>query len=153
MGLLDSVLGAVMGGQQAQGAGQGGIGNIIAMVGNNPQLLQAVTGMLGNDGEHGGLGGLIGRFEQAGLGHVVSSWIGKGENLPVSGEQMAQVLGTDTVAALARKVGLSADDLPGQLSQILPGLVDQLTPHGESPAAGLGNAGDLMGMLGGLLRR
>lgn len=159
MGLLDSVLGSVLGGQQAQagsGGGVGGLGSIgglLGMVTSNPQLLQAVTGMLGNDGEHGGLGGLIGKFQQAGLGDVVGSWIGSGQNQPVSGEQLTNVLGSDAISGLAQKLGINPDAAAGQLSNILPGLIDHLTPQGQAPAGGLGNAGDLMGMLGGLLQK
>ncbi|MBC7610405.1 MAG: DUF937 domain-containing protein [Polaromonas sp.] len=159
MGLLDSVLGSVMGGQQAQagsGGGMGGLGNIgglLNMVTSNPQLLQALTGMLSNDGEHGGLGGLVAKFQQAGLGEVVGSWIGSGQNQPVSGDQLTNVLGSDAITGLAQKLGISPDAAAGQLSNILPGLIDHLTPHGQAPAGGLGNSGDLMGMLGGLLKR
>ena len=161
MGLLDSVLGAVMGGQQggqqAQAGGSagglGGLGGIIGMVASNPQLMQVVTGMLSNDGGHGGLGGLMAKFQQAGLGDAASSWVGHGENTPVSGDQLTNVLGADTMAGLAEKLGVSQGDAAGQLSSILPGLIDKLTPHGEAPAGGLGNAGDLMGMLGGLMQK
>ena len=159
MGLLNSVLGAVTGGQQAQagsGGGMGGLGHLgelLQSVTGNPQLMQAVTDMLGNDGSHGGLGGLVQKFQQAGLGDVVASWIGRGQNQPVSGEQLTEVLGPDAMAGLAEKLGISPDSAAGQLSNILPGLVDRLTPHGEAPAGGLGNAGDLMGMLGGLLQK
>jgi uncharacterized protein YidB (DUF937 family) len=154
MGLLDSVLGSVMGGQQQAGAaGGGGLGSLISMVANNPQLMQAVTGMLSNDGGQGGLGGLMTKFQQAGLGDVVGSWVGSGQNQPVSGDQLTNVLGTDTMANLAEKLGMSQGDAAGQLSNILPGLIDKLTPNGTAPAGGLGNAGDLMGMLGGLLQR
>ncbi len=154
MGLLDSVLGSVMGGQQQAGAaGSSGLGSLISMVANNPQLMQAVTGMLSNDGGQGGLGGLMAKFQQAGLGDVVGSWVGSGENKPVSGDQLTDVLGADTMANLAEKLGMSQGDAAGQLSNILPGLIDKLTPSGTAPAGGLGNAGDLMGMLGGLLQR
>ena len=153
MGLLDSVLGSVMGGQQHSGAAGGGLSSLISMVTSNPQLMQAVTGMLSNDGGHGGLGGLMAKFQQAGLGDVVGSWVGSGQNQPVSGEQLTNVLGADTMANLAEKLGMSQGDAAGQLSNILPGLIDKLTPNGAAPAGGLGNAGDLMGMLGGLLQR
>lgn len=159
MGLFDSVLGAVMNGQQAQagsGGGLGGLGNIgglLNMVTSNPQLLQAIAGMLSNDGGQGGLGGLVAKFQQAGLGDVVSSWIGTGQNQNVSGDQLTSVLGEDTMAGLAEKLGISPEAAAGQLSNILPGLIDQLTPQGQAPAGGLGNSGDLMGMLGGLLSR
>ncbi len=155
MGLLDSVLGAVagqMGGQQNQAAA-GGLGGILSMVANNPQMLQVITGMLGNDGQHGGLGGLMDKFQQAGMGDVLGSWVGSGENQAINGDQLSQVLGGDALGGIAEKLGMSHGDAAGQLSQILPSLIDQLTPHGQAPAGGLGNSGDLMGMLGGLLSK
>ena len=157
MGLLDSVLGAVMGGQQQAGAATsgagGGLGGLINMVTSNPQLMQAITGMLSNDGGQGGLGGLMAKFQQAGLGDAVKSWVGSGENHAVTGDQMSSALGSDTIADLAAKMGMSNTDAAGSLASMLPGLIDKLTPHGEAPAGGLGNAGDLMGMLGGLLQK
>lgn len=159
MGLLDSVLGAVTGGQQAQAGsgggmgGLGGIGGLIGMVTSNPQLMQAVTGMLSNEGGQGGLGGIMAKFQQAGLGDVVGSWVGRGENQPVSADQVTSALGPDAIAGLAEKMGVSQGDAASQLSNILPGLIDKLTPHGQAPAGGLGNASDLMGMLGGLLQK
>ncbi|SFC71746.1 protein of unknown function [Polaromonas sp. OV174] len=159
MGLLDSVLGAVMNqGQQPQSgeggaaAGLGGLGGLMGMLASNPQLIQIVTGMLGNDGQNGGLGGLVSKFEQAGLGGAVSSWIGGGPNEPVSGEQITSALGNDTISDIAAKLGTNPEDAAGQLSQMLPGLINHLTPDGQAPQQGLGNSGDLMGMLGGLLK-
>lgn len=154
MGLLDSVLGAVMGGQQQAGAAAGGgLGSIISMVAGNPQMLQAITGMLGNDGGHGGLGGIMAKFQEAGMGDAVSSWVGNGENHAVSADQVTSALGSDTIAGLAEKMGISHGDAAGQLSSMLPGLINHLTPNGQAPEGGLGNAGDLMGMLGGLLQK
>lgn len=134
MGLLDSVIGAL---GQGQGQGQG-------------DLLSAVVGMLGNDSPLGGLAGLAAKFQQGGLGDVLQSWVSTGQNQPVSGDQLSQVLGGDTIAALARQLGLSPGDAAGQLSSLLPQVVDQLTPQGRMPEGGLGSAGDL---LGSLLRR
>ena len=57
------------------------------------------------------------------------------------------------MAGLAEKLGVSQDDAAAQLSDISPGLVDKLTPQGQAPASGLGNAGDLIGMLAGLLQK
>jgi len=154
MGLLDSVLGAVMnnqGGQQA--ANGGGLASIISIATNNPQLLQAVLGMLGNDGAQGGLGGLVGKFQQAGLGDAIGSWISTGQNQPVSGEQVSSALGADAISGMASQLGMNSGDVAGQLANLLPGLIDQLTPQGQAPAGGLGNSGDLMGMLGGLLQQ
>ncbi|MEP6964386.1 MAG: YidB family protein [Polaromonas sp.] len=156
MGLLDSVLGAVMNnGQQPQAGapGQaGGLGGILGMLASNPQLIQIAMGMLSNDGQHGGLGGLVSKFEQAGLGGAISSWIGGGPNQPVSGEEMSSALGSNTISDIAARLGVNPDDAASQLSQVLPGLINHLTPEGQAPAQGLGNSGELMGMLGGLLQ-
>ena len=91
-------------------------------------------------------------FALAGLGDVAASWVGTGANQPITGAQLSGVLGSDALSGLAGKFGVNPDDLAGQLSSVLPGLVDKLTPNGQAPVAGLGNGGDLMGMLGGLLR-
>lgn len=136
MGLLDSVLGAVAGQMQQQGG-----------------LASVLGGLLANNGEMGGLGGLASKFNEAGMGDVLSSWIGKGENLPISAEQISNVLGSDAIGSIAAQLGIDPAQASGQLSQMLPGLIDKLTPHGTAPEGGLGNAGDLMGMLGGLLNR
>lgn len=136
MGLLDSVLGAVMG--QAQQ--QGGLGAVLGE-------------LLANDGEGGGLRGLIEKFNEAGLGDVVGSWISQGNNLPISADQLKEVLGSDLLGKLAGQLGTDPAQASGQLADLLPGLVDQLTPKGVAPEEGLGNAGDLLGMLGGLLQQ
>lgn len=160
MGLLDSVLGAVMNQQGDQSAGSssaaggmGGLGGLIGLVASNPQLLQIIIGMLSNGGAEGGLGGLMGKFQQAGLGDAMNSWIGSGPNQPVSPDEMTSALGEDTVGNIASQLGVSQGEAAGQLSQLLPDIINQLTPHGQAPAGGLGNSGDLMGMLGGLLQR
>ena len=155
MGLLDSVLGAVMNNGQSQAAGSntgGGLGGLMGMLASNPQLVQVVTAMLSNDGGHGGLGGLVAKFQGAGLGDAMSSWIGGGPNKPVSGEEVTSALGSGTIADVAAKLGVSHSEAAEQLSQMLPNIINHLTPGGEAPAQGLGNSGDLMGMLGGLLK-
>jgi uncharacterized protein YidB (DUF937 family) len=148
MGLLDSVMGAVSGQMQ----GGEGLQGLMGMLGQQPQLMQAASSLLGNDGQLGGLQGLMQKFQQGGLGDVFSSWVGKGENLPISAEQLSGVLGNDTLQGLASQFGVNTQELAGQLSSVLPGLVDKLTPNGQVPTAGLGNGGNLMGMLGGLLK-
>ena len=153
MGLLDSVLGAINQASQGQvgDAGPGGA--------PSGDLLGAVAGLLGQGqgaGGLGGLSGLIAKFQQGGLGDVVQSWVSTGQNLPVSPEQIRQVLGSDTVARLAQQLGLSHGDVAGQLSQALPHLVDQMTPNGQLPEAGQGGQGalgEITGLLGGLLNR
>jgi uncharacterized protein YidB (DUF937 family) len=142
MSLLNSVLGAVMGGAQQSGAG-----------GNLGALLPAITNMLSNDGQQGGLGGLMEKFNQAGMGDVVSSWVGKGDNLPISAEQISQVLGSGALSDIASKLGVSEGEAGGTLANMLPGIIDKLTPDGQAPEGGLGGAGDLMGMLGKMLQK
>ena len=140
MGLLDSVIGAVAGGMGGQGRG-----------GAQGALLNAVIAMLANGqgrgGAGGGLGDLIGRFTQGGLGDVIGSWIGPGQNAPISGDQLSHVLGSDTISDLAAQLGLSNEEAAGQLSQMLPQVVDRLTPQGHAPAEGLGGMDDLLAQL------
>jgi len=156
MGLLDSVLGSVMNaqsqGERTEGA-LGALGGLVALAANNPQVVHAVMGMLADDGGHGGLGGLVAKFQQAGLGDVVASWLGTGANQPVTGDQVTQALGPDALSQLGARMGLNPGEAASSLAQVLPGLIDHLTPQGQAPSGGLGNASELMGMLGGLLQK
>ena len=136
MSLFDSVVGAVSGHVQQQGG-----------------MASVLGGLLANNGELGGLGGLVEKFKQAGMADQVNSWIGNGQNLPISAAQISQILGSDVVRNIAAKLGIDPDQAAQQLSAMLPGLIDKLTPHGEMPAGGLGHSNDLMGMLGGFLGR
>jgi uncharacterized protein YidB (DUF937 family) len=81
----------------------------------------------------GGLQGLVQSFHDKGLGGLVSSWISSGPNPPISGDQVHQVLGSDQVKALAAKAGISPEVAGTAIAQILPGLVDKLTPNGSVP--------------------
>src|SRR4051812_12397622 len=81
----------------------------------------------------GGVSGLVESFKQQGLGGLVSSWISTGQNQPVSGDQLEAVLGSSQVAALAAKVGVSPDQAKAALSQILPQVIDRLSPQGQLP--------------------
>ncbi|MGC8703393.1 MAG: YidB family protein [Thiomonas sp.] len=124
MGLFDSVaggLGQMLGGQQAQ-----------AGAADNP-MVQAVMGLLGNSG---GLGGLLEKFQQGGLGNLAQSWVGTGANLPISAEQIQQVLGSDALGDIASKLGMQPEQAASELSQALPNVVDKLTPNGQLPAEG-----------------
>ena len=81
-----------------------------------------------------GLGGLLGRFQQNGLGDVVNSWIGTGQNQPVAPGQLGSALGPDVIRSLAQRTGLSEQELTAHLAQILPAVVDRLTPNGRLPS-------------------
>ena len=123
MGLMDQmgqVVGGLLGGQSAQ----------------NP-LLQAVTSLLGNNSNLGGLAGLVQAFQKNGLGEIVNSWVSTGQNIPASPQQIEQGLGSDVIRQLASKAGLSPQDASSQLSNLLPNLVDKLTPNGKIEAAPL----------------
>lgn len=81
----------------------------------------------------GGLPGLLQNFHDKGLGGVASSWVANGQNLPISADQIQSVLGSDQVKQLAAKAGISPDAAGSALSQLLPTLVDKLTPNGQMP--------------------
>lgn len=80
-----------------------------------------------------GLGGLLDKLQQGGLSNATNSWVGNGQNQPVPPNQLGSALGPDVIKTLARQSGLSEDELTRQLSQVLPGLVDKLTPNGRLP--------------------
>lgn len=154
MGLLDSIVGAVLAGNPPpQEEDGGGVGHLLSALIGNPQLVHGIAGLLSNDSAHGGLSGLMEKFQQAGLGDAIHSWIGTGENLPISGDQITQALGEETIGDLAQRAGLDSDSIAGQIAHILPGLIDRLTPSGQSPGAGLGSTDDLFATLGGWLTR
>ena len=87
----------------------------------------------GDGGLLGGLGGLLNRFQQNGLGDEINSWIGPGQNKAVPPSQLGPALGSDVLKSLAQRSGLSEQELLAQLSQILPAVVDKLTPNGRLP--------------------
>ena len=113
MGLFDSIASTVLG--KVMGGGQGGIMGVASELMN----------------EHGGLSGMLDKFKQGGMGDLAASWVGKGENLPISADQISSVLGSGTLAGLAEKFGISPDILSAQLAEHLPGMVDKVTPDGE----------------------
>jgi len=81
----------------------------------------------------GGLGGLLNQFQQSGLGDVVKSWIGTGQNQPISPNQLGAALGPQIIKILAQQTGMSEQEISTHLSQILPNVVDKLTPNGRLP--------------------
>jgi uncharacterized protein YidB (DUF937 family) len=149
MGLLDSVLGGMLGGGQQQG-GAGALINIVAGMLANSHGGPSAAGSGGAG--LGGLAGLAEQFQKNGMGDVMNSWIGKGENLPIAPDQLGNVLGGDLLGKLTQQTGMGQGDLLGQLSQLLPQMVDKATPDGAVPAGGLGDIGAILGKLGGLGR-
>ena len=89
----------------------------------------------GAGGLLGGLGGLLDKLQKGGLGSAANSWVGTGQNQPVPPGQLGSALGPDIIKTLAQRSGLSEEDITKQLSQVLPGVVDKLTPQGRLPTA------------------
>jgi uncharacterized protein YidB (DUF937 family) len=81
----------------------------------------------------GGLGGLLNKLQQGGLGNETKSWVGSGQNQPVAPNQLGQALGPNIIKALSQMTGVSEDDLTKQLSQGIPVIVNTLTPNGRLP--------------------
>ncbi len=147
MGLLDIVGGMLGNRQGGSGGGTSALINIVAgMLANNGQGGAGAAG--GALGGLGGLAGLVEQFQRSGLGDVVGSWVGTGQNLPISPDQLGGALGGDLLSKLTQQSGLSQDDLLGQLSQILPQMVDQVTPEGRVPEGGLGDIGAILSRFG-----
>lgn len=163
MSLLNTILGAagsMMGGQQTQQPANPMLNIVLSLLANKGSAgaaggLGALGGLLGGGANQstGGLPALIGQMQNAGLGNVLESWIGKGSNLPISGEQMQQVLGSDTLNQIASQLGLSQGEAGGQLADLLPEVIDKLTPDGAAPEQGFGDPQQLLGMLGSLMKR
>jgi uncharacterized protein YidB (DUF937 family) len=141
MGLLDDVLGsAVPGGNlakpimiaagallAARATGAFGGGAAAPPGAPAPASAQPQGGLLG------GLGGLLQSFQQGGHGDIINSWIGPGQNQPIRPDQLHQALGPQAVESLSRLTGVAAPDLLSELSRVLPGVIDRLTPNGRMP--------------------
>ncbi len=127
-------------GQSGSGAG-GGLGGLLGQV-----LGGGAGGPPG--GLSGGLGGLLKQLERAGFGAHAASWVGTGQNQPISPADIGKIFGQGGLADIAQRAGLSPDQASAGLAHLLPAVVDHLTPQGQVPG---GN--DLEAMLGGLLKR
>ena len=114
MSLFDSVMGAVSGHVQQQGG-----------------MASVLGGLLANNGEAGGLDGLVEKFKQAGMADQVNSWIGNGQNLPISAEQISQILGSDVVRTVAANI------LAAPLIAMAPRIVSHVAPGGMLVLSGI----------------
>ncbi len=137
MGLLDELLGS------AAGGGQGGPGGM-----DMPQLMAVVAQLLQ---QSGGLEGLLAKLQAGGLGEAAQSWVGTGANQPVSPDALGSALGPDLMGTLGGLLGGNGSQASSVLAQVLPGLVDQLTPQGRVPAEGGAGGIDPMSALGSLM--
>ena len=123
MGLLDGLLGSVMGGMMGGGSSAQGT------QGGNPMIQMALQMLQQN----GGIEGLLAKFQQAGMGQQAQSWIGTGQNMPISPDALSQIFGHGQLGQIAQQMGISPEEAAGGLSQALPHVVDQMTPGGEIP--------------------
>jgi uncharacterized protein YidB (DUF937 family) len=122
MGFLDGILDNMMGRMPAgEPSGQG----------SNSPLLQMALSILQ---QNGGIEGLLVKLQQAGLGQQAQSWIGTGQNMPVSADALAQIFGKGQLGQVAQQFGIPPDQAAGGLAQALPNVVDQITPDGQIPA-------------------
>ncbi|KVR90769.1 YidB family protein [Burkholderia vietnamiensis] len=130
MGLLD-IVGGLIGGQ----------------AGGNSQSALIATALEFINNQPGGLNGLIEKFKAGGAGEVIGSWVGTGENQPISADTLQNVLGSDVVGSLASKVGIDPSQASSILAQVLPHVVNGATPNGEVPAGGQIDTSNVLGML------
>ena len=121
MGILDSL--------EDSPAFKGVLGQLEAAV--VPVVLSEVLG----NGSQGGLNAIVAKLQQAGLGDQVKSWIGNGQNLPITAEQLQEALGSDTAKQLAARFNIPIDQLGKVLAQVLPTAVDHASPNGTLPPA------------------
>ena len=119
MGLFDQVVGALSGNQSG---GANALLETVMQLVNNPQT--------------GGLDGLVQSFHQGGLAEIVNSWVSTGANLPISAEQIQSVLGGGSLQDMAAKLGIGQQQASGSLAELLPQVIDQLTPNGQLPQGG-----------------
>ena len=167
MGLLDELLrGGLQGGlgqamgRQQRPTGQAGGGMagtviallpiVLAMLSKRQGGAPAAGAGMGGMGGMGGIGDILEQFQRAGYGDQARSWVGTGPNLPISPEILSQVFGRDGLAQIASQAGLSEQQATTGLSEVLPDVVDRLTPQGEVPDldALSASVGDLQRRLG-----
>ena len=154
MGLIDEILGKVvssaLGGNQSQQSANP-LGALINSLGGGNQaqggnMLAAAMSLLQ---ENGGLSGVLDMFRGKGMTQEADSWVGTGPNVGVSADQVKQVFGGSTLSNLATQMGTSQSQTSSVLAQILPELINTLTPEGQVPE----NHDDLISQGLSLLRR
>src|SRR4029434_101352 len=114
MGLLDTVIGSVLGGGNKQDA-----------------LAKLVGDLVTNHSSGQGLQGLVQQFQKNGMGDLVNSWISTGENKEISPEQVEEAIGPEKVQQFAEQTGMDGSQAAGSLAQLLPQIIDKLTPNGQ----------------------
>jgi len=122
MGMLDGLIGSALGGMM--GTSGGGSGQA------QSPLLQIALQLLQ---QNGGVAGVLDKFRQGGYADQADSWQSTGQNMPLSGNALQEVLGSGTIGQIAGQLGMSHGDAAGGLAQMLPQLIDKFTPDGAVP--------------------
>jgi uncharacterized protein YidB (DUF937 family) len=155
MGLLDDLLGGLagqaMGGRSQPRQAAGGTSTSAVLMALMPIVLSMLSnrgtrgGGLGDilgqvlggagGGSAGGLGGILAQVQRAGFGEQAASWVSRGANKPISPDAMTQIFGRDGLEQISRQAGLSQDDASRGLSELLPEVIDRVTPDGDVPDA------------------
>ena len=128
MGLFDSLAGTVLG---KLGGEQGAMAQVAMEMFN----------------QYGGMNGVLEKLKAGGLAEQAASWVGKGENLSITADQISNVLGNGAIAEMAAKFGLAPEVLSGQIAQHLPSVIDRMTPNGEVTTDSSSLLGAVFGML------
>jgi len=123
MGLLDGLLGNMMGGMM------GGATPAQGQQGANPMIQMALQMLQQN----GGIEGLLAKFQQGGMGQQAQSWIGTGQNMPISADALSNIFGHGQLSQIAQQFGIPTDQVAGGLAHALPQVVDHMTPGGQIP--------------------
>ena len=129
MGLFDSVAGAVLG----------------KLGGDKGTMVQVAMDLFN---QNGGLAGVLGKFKTGGFAEQADSWVSKGENLPITAEQITQVLGSGTITNISNKLGMNPDEVSAKIAEYLPQVIDKMTPDGEVNAG----SGNLLTAVLGMLK-
>ena len=136
-GLLGNVLGGALGGNRTQSQAQDPLSSILGGLtgghggGTGNILLQLALSMLQ---QQGGLGNVLGKFREAGMGSQADSWVSTGQNVNISPNQLEQVFGSGALNDIASKLGMSQEQAGSAMSQVMPELINQLTPQGQVTA-------------------
>jgi uncharacterized protein YidB (DUF937 family) len=143
LGGLGALLGS-LGGSLGGSPGGGGAGGAPGGGGLDALLGSLAGGGAGGAGGAGGLGALIEAFQRNGMGAQMDSWIGTGQNAKISGDQLEQALGGDLLGGIAQQLGMSRGEASSGLADVLPQLIDRLTPQGQVPEGGFGDVASIM---------
>jgi uncharacterized protein YidB (DUF937 family) len=140
---LDDLLGGLLGGgTEAGGGGGGGLSDILGGLTGGPTSSTAAGGNIGamlvpllaGLIASGGLSKLLGSLKANGLSSQADSWTGTGANAPIDADQVRAALGEEELTRIAGKLGVGNDEAAAAVAQVLPQVVDHVTPGGEVPA-------------------